>query len=185
MVSKKRKVDPTITNVSLEKMKLQTQKEAAEHEGNHELAKRLEARIAELDSQIRQGSHDVKKADIWAKLNARNRMKNLEDISKAEQLVRKERIERLVQSSRKKKDGDNNATKFDPFARIKAKPTQITTNALGQPEHDSGESTPRTPLTPSEERRKSLGSGVPGTPNDHENGDAFDQFADADIDVDI
>lgn len=73
-----------------QKTTLVTQKNMAEAQGNFQEAQNCVARINEIDKLIGVASRDAKQ-DTWARVNERNRLKNLEDSRLAEEIARQKK----------------------------------------------------------------------------------------------
>ncbi|CAG8741714.1 20456_t:CDS:10, partial [Racocetra persica] len=77
-------------NLLTEKTNLVTQKHLAVAQGNITDAQNYATRLAEIDRMISETSRSQKQ-DTWARVNERNRLKNLEDSRRAEEESRKSR----------------------------------------------------------------------------------------------
>lgn len=184
MVAERQKHFSVPTNLAMKKVQLENELAHAREVGDHESVQELSGKVQDIAYQMETGEQD-KKVDVWAKLNERNRLKNLHDVSQAEQITRQERIGAINETSRTKKSAATAAAKFDPFARIKAAPTQIFTEQELL-DKESGETTPM------EDRRSSLHAISPllsvlapssMTATTTTESDAFDILADIEIDI--
>lgn len=146
MVKSKQSTYAVPKNLSVQKLQLMTKRDAAAASGDIVQVRRIESQLRQLDQFIENGDDSVNyaspgktdKKDLWAKLNERNRRMNFEEGGKAEQMVRKERIDTLMGVQQKDK---KEAPKRDPFARIKATPT-IQIHHQNNNEDDSQLNTP-------------------------------------------
>lgn len=118
MVELKKKTFSVPRNLTMEKVNLLGLKAKAEEEGDTYEAERLENELKNIDEQLGDprifDGGDMNK-DVWNSLNQRNRLKNLEEGSKAEKKARQERLEKQI----------SGRSKVDPFARIKSVPTHV------------------------------------------------------------
>ncbi|CAG8599016.1 5147_t:CDS:10 [Diversispora eburnea] len=78
-----------------QKTTLVTQKNMAEAQGNFKEAQDCAARLNEIDKLIGVASRDTKQ-DTWARVNERNRLKNLEDSRLAEEIARQKKKAEVI-----------------------------------------------------------------------------------------
>jgi acetyl-CoA carboxylase beta subunit len=109
MIQKKRELN-IVGNTTMEHFRLQNELEAAKFTGDQDKIEELEKQIEELDS-LHEPSRTAS-ADLIARLNAKNKEKDLQEGQKAE-------LKALVI---KRKQG---VSESDPFARRKTQPVHI------------------------------------------------------------
>ncbi|CAG8522938.1 15701_t:CDS:10, partial [Acaulospora morrowiae] len=78
-----------------QKTTLVTQKSLAKAQGNFKEAQDCDMRLNEIDKMIAGTSRDTKQ-DIWARVNERNRLKDLEDSRLAEELARQKKKAEII-----------------------------------------------------------------------------------------
>ncbi|KAI3634357.1 hypothetical protein MIR68_007961 [Amoeboaphelidium protococcarum] len=164
MIQEKKKIAGESQNLLAEKVRLVALRDEADSMGQSE-------RVIELNVQIRQITEYLEdpdssylsfqaytemkrdqvikpspsKKDVWAQLNEKNRRKNMEEVSRAEEKLKKERYEKLMNGK-----GAN-----DPFARIKSRSIM---NVSPQPQIQNGTSADKQSLIDSS--AKGAGAGV-------------------------
>ncbi|CAG8529275.1 12123_t:CDS:10, partial [Dentiscutata heterogama] len=97
-------------NLLTEKTTLVTQKNLAIAQGNAKEAQNYASRLAEIDRILSETSRSQKQ-DTWARVNERNRLKNLEDSRRAEEEARKSRKEFIPRKSIKTSVTDSPTSK--------------------------------------------------------------------------
>ncbi|KAF0536671.1 plus-3-domain-containing protein [Gigaspora margarita] len=97
-------------NLLTEKTTLVTQKDLAVAQGNYKDVQTYTLRLAEIDRMLSETSRPPKQ-DTWARVNERNRLKNLEDSRRAEEEARKSKKEFIPRKSIKTSITDSPTSK--------------------------------------------------------------------------
>lgn len=116
IIQEKAKIVPTAKNLSRERVKLLYAKDQLAQDGLD--ASHVTSKLHKIDSIIEEMK--PAKVDVWAKLNERNRKRNVAEGSQAEILARSDKVKGSARTGN------------DPFARIKAVPTQIFETPSGE-----------------------------------------------------
>ncbi|CAG8492124.1 31918_t:CDS:10 [Gigaspora margarita] len=99
-------------NLLTEKTTLVTQKDLAVAQGNYKDVQTYTLRLAEIDRMLSETSRPPKQ-DTWARVNERNRLKNLEDSRRAEEEARKSKKEFIPRKSIKTSITDSPTSKIN------------------------------------------------------------------------